>query len=62
MPTGLGLGEHFGILAIILAVDPIMDMARTMSNVSGGLVASIAVDKEMGMLNEEKYRDLGNKL
>lgn len=55
MLTGLGLGEYFGILAIILAVDPIMDMARTMSNVSGGLVASIAVDKEMGMLDEKQY-------
>lgn len=53
--TGLGLGEHFGILAIVLAVDPIMDMARTMSNVSGGLIASIAVDKEMGMFNQEQY-------
>lgn len=53
--TGLGLGEHFGILALVLAVDPIIDMARTMSNVSGGLVASIAVDKEMGMFNQEKY-------
>lgn len=54
--TGLGMGEHFGILAIVLAIDPIMDMARTMSNVSGGMVASIAVDKELKMLNEEQYR------
>ncbi|MCE3047441.1 dicarboxylate/amino acid:cation symporter [Helicobacter kayseriensis] len=54
--TGLGMGEHFGILAIVLAIDPIMDMARTMSNVSGGMIASIAVDKELGMLDEEKYK------
>ncbi|WP_027327772.1 dicarboxylate/amino acid:cation symporter [Helicobacter pametensis] len=53
--TGLGLGEHFGILAIVLAVDPIMDMARTMSNVSGGMIASIAVDKELKTLNKEAY-------
>lgn len=53
--TGLGLGEYFGILAIVLAVDPILDMARTMSNVSGGMIASIAVDKEMGLFDEKKY-------
>lgn len=54
--TGLGMGEHFGILAIVLAIDPIMDMARTMSNVSGGMIASIVVDKELGMLDGEKYK------
>lgn len=53
--TGLGLGEHFGILAIVLAIDPIIDMARTMSNVSGGMIASIAVDHELGMLDQERY-------
>ncbi|VEJ24591.1 dicarboxylate/amino acid:cation symporter [Helicobacter cholecystus] len=53
--TGLGMGEYFGILAIILGIDPIMDMARTMSNVSGAMIASIATDKEMGSLNIEEY-------
>ncbi|ANV97834.1 hypothetical protein BBW65_03010 [Helicobacter enhydrae] len=54
--TGLGLGEYFGILAVILAIDPVIDMARTMSNVSGAMVASIATDKEMGTLDTEAYR------
>lgn len=53
--TGLGLGEHFGILAIILAIDPIIDMARTMSNVSGGMIASISVDRELGLIDEKQY-------
>lgn len=53
--TGLGMGEHFGILAIVLGIDPIMDMARTMSNVSGAMTASIATDKELGSLDEERY-------
>lgn len=53
--TGLGMGEHFGILAIVLGIDPIMDMARTMSNVSGAMIASIATDKELGSLDEKRY-------
>lgn len=53
--TGLGMGEHFGILAIVLGIDPIMDMARTMSNVSGAMTSAIATDKELGSLDKEKY-------
>lgn len=53
--TGLGMGEHFGILAIVLGIDPIMDMARTMSNVSGAMVSAIATDKELGSLDIQKY-------
>lgn len=56
MLTGLGMGEYFGILVIILAIDPIIDMARTMSNVSGGMVSSIAVDRELGMFDESLYK------
>ena len=53
--TGLGMGEHFGILAIVLGIDPIMDMARTMSNVSGAMISAIATDKELGSLDIQKY-------
>lgn len=53
--TGLGMGEHFGLLAIILAIDPIIDMARTMSNVSGAMIASIATDKELGTFDKNAY-------
>lgn len=53
--TGLGMGEHFGILAIVLGIDPIMDMARTMSNVSGAMIASIVTDKELGSLDIQEY-------
>lgn len=53
--TGLGMGEHFGILAIVLGIDPIMDMARTMSNVSGAMTSAIATDKELGSLDKQKY-------
>lgn len=54
--TGLGLESHFALLGVILAVDPVVDMARTTSNVSGAMIASIATDKELGLLNESVYK------
>ncbi|MBZ7988069.1 cation:dicarboxylate symporter family transporter [Campylobacter canadensis] len=46
MITGLGLEQHFYLLAVVLAIDPIIDMVRTMSNVNGALCAAVFVDKE----------------
>lgn len=56
MLTGLGLESHFALLGVILAIDPILDMARTCSNVSGAMVASIASDKRLGNLDQSVYR------
>lgn len=56
MLTGLGLESHFALLGVILAIDPILDMARTCSNVSGAMVASIVSDKKLGTLNEEIFK------
>lgn len=53
--TGLGLESHFALLAIILAIDPIIDMVRTLSNVSGAMVASIATSKELDSIDMEIY-------
>lgn len=53
--SGLGLESHFSLLAIILAIDPILDMARTSSNVSGGMIASIVTEKKLGNLEIQKY-------
>ena len=55
MLSGIGMSEYFGLLAIVLAVDPIVDMARTMINVNGAMISAICVDKEMGTLDVEKY-------
>lgn len=56
MLTGLGLESHFALLGVILAIDPILDMARTCSNVSGAMVASIVSDKRLGSLDESVYK------
>ncbi len=55
MLSGIGMSEYFGLLAIVLAVDPIVDMARTMINVNGAMISAICVDKELGTLDVEKY-------
>lgn len=53
--SGLGLESHFSLLAVILAIDPILDMARTSSNVSGGMVASLVAEKKLGKLDSRRY-------
>ena len=42
----------------ILAIDPIIDMPRTMLNVTGSLTNALVVDKLMGSLNEKDYNDM----
>lgn len=55
MLTGIGFGEYFGLLTLILAIDPIIDMARTASNVSGAMSAALCTDKNLKLLNKEIY-------
>jgi len=49
--TGMGLGEHFALIGMVLAIDPIIDMARTLTNVSGTMTAAIATDRELGSMD-----------
>lgn len=55
MLSGIGFSQHFGLLALVLAIDPIIDMGRTMINVAGSMVSALVVDKELGTLNIEQY-------
>ncbi|MEF9892948.1 MAG: cation:dicarboxylase symporter family transporter [Anaerorhabdus sp.] len=43
--TGMGLVEYYPLLGVILAIDPILDMGRTMLNVNGTIVAGVVVDR-----------------
>ncbi len=57
--SGVGLGEYFPLVGAIIAVDPIIDMGRTMLNVSGGMTTAITVGKSLDKVdvvtfNEEK--------
>ena len=56
--SGVGMGAQFAMVSPILAIDPIIDMPRTMLNVTGSLTNSLVVDKLMGSLNEKNYNDM----
>ena len=43
--AGMGMAEYFPLLGAILAIDPILDMGRTMLNVSGGMASAAIISK-----------------
>ena len=53
--SGTGLGAYFGAISPVLAIDPIIDMGRTMLNVSGAMTNAIVIDKAMGTLKQDEY-------
>ena len=55
--SGTGLAGLFPMINPILAIDPIIDMPRTMLNVMGSVTNGIMVDRSLGLLNLEKYND-----
>ena len=56
--SGVGLGSQFAMVSPILAIDPIIDMARTMLNVTGAMTNAIVVDKRVGTFNEADYKNM----
>ncbi len=55
--SGTGMGSLFYLISPILAIDPLIDMPRTMLNVSGSMVNSLIVDKHMGLFNQQQYNN-----
>ena len=55
--TGTGLAPFFPMINPILAIDPIIDMPRTMLNVMGSVTNALMVDKTLGTLDLAKYSD-----
>ena len=53
--SGVGLGSYFPLVGGILAIDPILDMGRTMINVNGAMVSSITVGKSLGKIDKEIF-------
>ena len=56
--SGVGLASSFPLVSPILAIDPIIDMARTLVNVTGSMVNALIVDKSLGELDMEHFNDL----
>src|SRR5699024_3398864 len=55
--SGVGMASQFSMVSPILAIDPIIDMPRTMLNVTGSLTKALVVDKYMGTIDEDAYNE-----
>ena len=53
--SGVGIGSYFPLAGGILAIDPILDMGRTMLNVNGTLTTAVLVGKAFNQIDEEVY-------
>ena len=53
--SGMGMGAYFPLAGGIIAIDPILDMGRTMLNVNGTMVTAVAVGKSFNKIDKEKY-------
>lgn len=51
--SGMGMGAYFPLIGAIIAIDPILDMGRTMLNVNGAMTTAVAVDKSL-KVNDKK--------
>ncbi len=56
--SGMGMEAYFPLLGAIIAVDPIMDMGRTMLNVSGTMTSAIAVDRSLKRDAAKENKDI----
>ena len=53
--NGLGFGEAIPYIGAVFGVDPIVDMGRTMLNVTGSMVSAVVVDKWDGHFDQDKF-------
>ena len=53
--SGVGIGSHFPLAGGILAIDPILDMGRTMLNVNGSTTTAVIVGKSLKKLDKEVF-------
>ena len=52
------MASSFSLIGPILAIDPLIDMARTMLNVSGSVTNALIIDKRLGNLDENIYNEI----
>lgn len=51
------MGLPVGLVGLLIAVEPLIDMGRTMLNVSGSMVAGLVTAKRLGELDMEIYNE-----
>ncbi len=49
-----------GLVALLVGIEPIIDMARTMLNINGSVVASLVSAKATGNLDKKMFDDMSN--
>ena len=55
--SGMGMGAYFPLVGGILAIDPILDMGRTMLNVNGTMVSAVAVAKSFNQIDKTVFNE-----
>ncbi len=55
--SGMGMGAAFPLVGGIIAIDPILDMGRTMLNVNGTMVTAVTVANSFGDIDKEKFNE-----
>ena len=60
--SAVGFGQYFDLTSPILAIDPILDMARTTLNINGVLTTALIVDKKLKQVDMEKFKDTNLKI
>lgn len=53
--SGIGMGAYFPLIAGVVAIDPILDMGRTMLNVNGTLVTAVLVGQKYNHIDKDVY-------
>ncbi|MBE6070607.1 MAG: cation:dicarboxylase symporter family transporter [Clostridium butyricum] len=53
--SGMGMGTHFPLAGGILAIDPILDMGRTMLNVNGTMTTAVLVGKSFNEIDKDVF-------
>lgn len=59
--SGVGMASLFPLVSPILAIDLIIDMGRTFLNVSGALTNAMMVDKMLGKVDMQQFKDMNIK-
>ncbi|MBO3445519.1 cation:dicarboxylase symporter family transporter [Clostridium sp. CCUG 7971] len=52
--SGMGMGAYFPLAGGILAIDPILDMGRTMLNVNGSMTSAVTVANSFNKIDKTK--------
>jgi L-cystine uptake protein TcyP (sodium:dicarboxylate symporter family) len=56
--SGVGMSSLFNLISPIIAIDPLIDMGRTMLNVTGATTNALMVDQTLGQLDHKVYADM----